>query len=136
MERAGSLIMPSLLIHRRLRWLGHAHRMESDRLPREILHGELREGVRPVGRPLLRYKDVIKRDLRSALIDTSAWEDIANHRDTWRQSVKMGVSKADTNARVQATCKRAPRKERTASARVTSIMLLYSIHLCAYSTEM
>ena len=79
LERAGSLSMPSLPIQRRLRWLGHAHRMEPDRLPREILYGELREGVRRVGRPLLRYKDVIKRDLRSALIDTSAWEDIANH---------------------------------------------------------
>ena len=79
LERAGSLSMPSLPIQRRLRWLGHAHRMEPDRLPREILYGELREGVLRVGRPLLRYKDVIKRDLRSALIDTSAWEDIANH---------------------------------------------------------
>ena len=65
LERAGSLTMPSLLIQRRLRWLGHAHRMEPVRLPRDILFGELREGVRPVGRPLLRYKDVIKRDLRS-----------------------------------------------------------------------
>ena len=45
-------------------------------------------------------KDVIKRDLRSALIDTSAWENIAKHRDTWRQSVKAGVSKAEANARV------------------------------------
>ena len=117
LERAGALSMPSLLIQRRLRWLGHAHRMEPDHLPREILYGELREGVRHVGRPLLRYKDVIKRDLRSALIDTSAWEDIAKHRDTWRQSVKVGVSKAKANARVQATCKRASRKDRAASAR-------------------
>ena len=115
--------MPSLLIQRRLRWLGHAHLMEPDRLPREILYGELREGVRRVGRPLLRYKD--KRDLRSGLIDTSAWEDIAKHRDTWWQSVKTGVSKAKANARVQATCKRAARKECAASARVSTR------HVCA-----
>ena len=70
-----------------------------------------------MGRPMLRYKDVIKRDLRSALIDISAWEDIANHRDTWRQSVKAVVSKAEANARVQATCKGAARKERAVSAR-------------------
>ena len=81
-ERAGSLSMPSLLIQRRLRWLGQAHRMEPGRLPRETLYGELWESARRVGRPLLRYKDVIKRDLRSALIDTTAWEDIAKHRDT------------------------------------------------------
>ena len=105
LESAGSLSMPSLLIQRRLRWLGHAHCIEPDRLPREILYGELREGGRRVGRPQLRYKDVIKRDLRSALIDTSSWEDIAKDRDTWRQSVKAGISKAEANARVQATCK-------------------------------
>ena len=69
-----------------------------------------------VGRLLLHHKDVINRDLQSALIDTSAWEDITKHRDTWRQSVKVGVSKAEANARVQATCKRAARKERAASA--------------------
>ena len=46
--------------------------MKPDHLPRKILYGELRESVRRVGRPLLRYNDVIKRDLRSALIDTSA----------------------------------------------------------------
>ena len=117
--------MPSFLIQRRLRWLSPAHRMEPDRLPREILYEELREGVRRVGRQLLRYKDVIKRNLRSALIDTSAWEDIAKHRDTWRQSVKSEVSKAEANARVQATCKRAARKERTASARDSTR------HICA-----
>ena len=82
-----------------------------------VVRRELREGVRRVGRPMLRYKDVIKRDLRSALIDISAWEDIANHRDTWRQSVKAVVSKAEANARVQATCKGAARKERAVSAR-------------------
>ena len=112
LERAGSLSMLSLLIQRRLQWLGHAHRMEPDRLPREILYGELQEAVRCVGWPLLRYKDVIKRDLRSALIDTSAWEDTEIQ---WRQSVKAGVSKAEANARVQATCKRAARKEHEAT---------------------
>ena len=112
--------MPSLLIQQRLQWLGHAHRMEPDRLPREILYGELREGVCRMGRPLLCYKDVIKWDLWSALIDTSAWEDIAKHRDTWRQSVKAGVSKAEANARVQATCKRVARKERAASVRIST----------------
>ena len=67
-ECAGSLSMPSLLIQRCLRWLGHAHCMKPDHLPREILYGELQEGIRCMGRPLLCYKDVIKQDLRSALI--------------------------------------------------------------------
>ena len=73
------------------------------------------QGVLRVGRQLLRHKDIIKQDLQSALINTSAWEDIAKHRDTWWQSVKSGVSKAEANARVQATWKRAVRKECAAS---------------------
>ena len=115
LEHAGSLSMPSLFIQRHLRWLSHTHRMEPDRLPRETLYGELREGVRCVGWLLLHHKGVIKWHLQSALIDTSAWDDIAKHWDTWRQSVKARVSKAEANARVQATCKRAVRKERAAA---------------------
>ena len=123
LERAGLMSIPSLLIQRRLRWLCHVHRMEPDRLPREILYGELREGARRVGRPLLRYKNDSKRDLRAAQIDTSTWEDIAKHWDTWRQSVKVGASKAEANARVQATSKRAARKERAVSAREITIYI-------------
>ena len=59
LQRAGSVSIPSLLIQRCLRWLGHAHCMEPDRLPREILYGELGEGI---------------RRMRSVLINTSAQE--------------------------------------------------------------
>ena len=53
LKRAGLMCIPSLLIQRRLCWLGHVHHMELDRLPREILYGELREGSLCVGHPLL-----------------------------------------------------------------------------------
>ena len=41
-------------------FLGHVHRMPIDRLPKQIMYGELTGGKRPVGRPKLRNKDVIK----------------------------------------------------------------------------
>ena len=126
LERAGLMSIPSLLIQRRLRWLGHVHGMEPDRLPREILYGELREGPRCVGRPLLRYKDASKRDLRAAQINTSTWEDIAKHRVTCRQSVKVGASKEETNARVQAISKGAVRKERAVSARDPTMYICHA----------
>ena len=85
--------MPSLLIQRRLRWLSYAYRMEPDHLPREILYGELREGVGGVGRPLLRYEDVIKRDFRSALIDTSAWEASSNSEINGGKVSKRGFQR-------------------------------------------
>ena len=74
LDRAGLLSMPALLSHRRLRWLGHVHRMDPHRLPREILYGELRDGARRVGRPQLRFKHVCKRDMKGAQINADTWE--------------------------------------------------------------
>ena len=68
LDRAALLSMPALLSHRRLRWLGHVHRMDPHRLPREILYGELRDGARRIGQPQLRFKDVCKRDMKGAQI--------------------------------------------------------------------
>ena len=85
--------------------------MEPDRLPRQVLYGELREGVRCTGRPLLRFKDVGKRDLRLAEI----WEVLAPDRDAWRHGVKEGTLWAETKARDEATIKRAAKKKRQGS---------------------
>ena len=47
-----------------LHWLGHVSRMEDDRPVKSLLLGELTEGIRPVGRPKLRYKDTCKSMLK------------------------------------------------------------------------
>ena len=65
LERAGIPSMFAMLSQRRLRWLGHILRMEGGRLPKDVLYGELTSGSRPVGRPMLRYKDVCKGDMKS-----------------------------------------------------------------------
>ena len=64
LAKAGPLSIYVLLTKRRLRWLGHVTRMHDGRLPKDILYGELATGSRPTGRPTLRYKDVLKRDLK------------------------------------------------------------------------
>ena len=115
LQRADMPSMPTLLIQRHLRWLGHVHRMEPDRLPRQVLYGELWEGARPVGRPLLRFKDVCKRDLRLAEFNPNTWEDLVQDRTTWRHGVKEGALMAETKARAEATIKRAARKEQQVS---------------------
>ena len=120
LQRAGLMGIPSMLMQRRLRWLGHVHRMEPDRLPREILYGELRDGTRKVGRPLLRYKDTIKRDLMAVKINTNSWEDTAANRYDWRLQMKTQVLGAEDNARTQAASKRAARKLRATSARAST----------------
>ena len=41
-----------------------------------------------VGRPRLRYKDTIKRNLKKRDIDTNSWKSLALQRDVWRDTVK------------------------------------------------
>ena len=74
LERASSFSMYTLLSQRRLRRLGHVHRMANGRIPRDMLYGELVTGTRTVGRPYLRYRDTCKRDMKVAGIDTTTWE--------------------------------------------------------------
>ena len=83
--------MLALLAQRRLRWLGHLSRMEDGRIPKEMLYGELATGTRLAGRPVLRYKDVCKRDLKAGDINSEGWEAAAADRDSWRHAVETGI---------------------------------------------
>ena len=101
-ERANMNSMFAMLSERRLRWLGHVKRMEPGRIPKDTLYGELTEGKRRTGRPLLRYKDTCKRDLKQCGIDIDTWEKQANDRPAWLQAVRQGVKVAEDNRRATA----------------------------------
>ena len=82
LKRAG-LHMEDLLIRNNLRWTGHLLRMPTDRLPRQVLYSQLPDGQQPRGRPRLRYKDTIKRNIKKRDIDTNSWK-------LWRYSKMYG----------------------------------------------
>ena len=44
-------------------------------------------GKRTIGRPHLRYKDVIKSDLVGMKIGTDSWELLADDRSKWRSTM-------------------------------------------------
>ena len=67
--------------------------MEEERLPRQVLYGELSHGNRPVGRPKLRFKDVCKASLRDFHIDLDSWEVAAAGRHQWRTLIRRGGTK-------------------------------------------
>ena len=46
------------------------------------------EGNRPLGRPMRRWEDNIKMDLRGVGCDPREWMDLAEDRDQWRAYVK------------------------------------------------
>ena len=98
-----------------MRWLGHVCRMEDGRIPKDMLYGELALGSRSVGRPLLRYKDVCKRDLKTAGIDFKELEGSVEDRLSWKQTVSNGVAAAEHRRAVEATAKRSRRLQQQES---------------------
>jgi hypothetical protein len=49
---------------RRIEWVGHVLRMESSRVLQKILN-DRSKGKRSIGRPILRWLDVVMNDLRN-----------------------------------------------------------------------
>ena len=88
LSRANLPCMADILIEKNLRWLGHVHRMDNDRLPRQLLYSQLCEGKRNQGRPRLRFKDVAKRNMKYRKIDRETWQITANNRAAWRSASK------------------------------------------------
>ena len=66
--------------------------MGKGRMPKDLLYGELDRGTRKNGCPLLRFKDVCKRDMKSAAIDIESWELMVKDHSTWRHLVKRESS--------------------------------------------
>ena len=123
LEKCNMLSIHSLLCQRRLRWLGHVRRMNDGRIPKDMLYGELATGHRSVGRPVLRYKDVCKRDLKAADIDLNYWEAFSSDRDDWRSSVKHCVKKCEERRRQHMEEKRMKRKQRKDQPRLASTFI-------------
>ena len=65
--------------------------MNDSRLPKAALYGQLTQGSRKPGRPLLRFVDVIKKDLKSFNIPINNWERIADDRKAWRSALFDGA---------------------------------------------
>ncbi|XP_047995606.1 uncharacterized protein LOC125233589 [Leguminivora glycinivorella] len=95
LDLAGCYSITATLKQRRLRWLGHVLRMDPDRLPRAVMLSEIAYAKRPIGRPLLRFKDSCKRDMLSFGIDPSTWEAEALNRADWRHRLQDGMKRHD-----------------------------------------
>jgi len=54
--------MADMLIEQNSRWTGHVHRIDEERLPRQLISSQLSSGNINQGRPRLRFKDVVKRN--------------------------------------------------------------------------
>lgn len=127
LEEAGIQSVYALLTQRRLRWLGHINRMDDGRIPKDVLYSQLATGTRPTGRPILRFKDVCKRDMKQCDIVPTSWETAADDRAKWRATVYEGM-KASEKKRLTIWQKKRERRKRTESSNKS---LPTSVHSCS-----
>ena len=66
------------------------------------------------GRPLLRYKDILRRDLLEADIDPDTYAELATNRPGWRMSVHSGIAASEERLRTKAEERRLERKRKEA----------------------
>ena len=76
------------------------------------LYGELTEGSRKVGRPLLRYKDTIK-DIFKGRGALNTWRAIVGDRLAWRRFTTDVCDKTEKDRRQSNVEKTAKRHERS-----------------------
>ena len=81
----------AMLLRSQLRWAGHVARMPDERLPKQLLYGELCRGKRSKGGQKKCYRDTLKVSMKRCCIDPNDWEDLASDRPAWRSKVRSGV---------------------------------------------
>ena len=114
LRRADAEDIEITLIKSRLRWLGHASRMDDDRPVKALMYSELDKGTRPVGRPKLRYKDTCKSVLKSGRF-LDRWQDLVVDRPLRRRTIGnvCGIVNANRIATYQRQKEHRARKKAT-----------------------
>jgi hypothetical protein len=79
---------------RRLRYVGHIERGDDINLTKIILHAELGQGVRPVGKPEQPFRSCLKNDMNEFGISRSTWRSDCLDRNAWRAQLHIGKKSA------------------------------------------
>jgi hypothetical protein len=74
---------------RRFRWVGNVARMEEEWSALKILTGKPRR-KRRLARPMFRWDDNIRMNLKEIGIDMRNWNDSVQDRDYWRALLMPG----------------------------------------------
>ena len=111
LAKAGIPSIESMILKNRLRWSGHVVRLDDNRIPKQLLYGELATGIRPNHKPKLRYKDSLKGTLKKVGISADSWEHIAvEDKGKWRQLTHEKVKLFEESRVKHAVLKRNVRK--------------------------
>ena len=99
LEQTNLPSMYETLIQRNLRWAGHITRLDDSRLPKQILYSQLVVGSRNIGRPKLRFKGTLRRNLLKKEIPLGSWDKTSQNRILWRDLVKRKSSSRSTDSK-------------------------------------
>jgi hypothetical protein len=78
--------LEDIIRRRRLQWLGHVHRMEQERIPKQALNW-IPAGKRKRGRPRMNWTTTIKKDMECIGMTWEEAETAAGDRAVWRSCV-------------------------------------------------
>ena len=86
--------------------------MGDERIPKQLLYGELREDERHRGGQRKRFKDTLKHNMKQCGINVDQWKTAAEDRTRWRAGIKKGVELFEAKRLAAVGEKRATRKNR------------------------
>ena len=90
-DMAESTSIKAMILKSRLCWVGHAIRLEDNRLPKKLMFGELASGKRKQGRPLKRVKDCVKASISHVEITPKELEPRAHDRTGWLSLTRHAI---------------------------------------------
>jgi len=73
----------------RLCWFGHVHRMEENRIPKNVVYMNL-EAIRLRGRPRKRWQDEVREDGR--LVGEKGWKERVYNRQEWKKLLRTATN--------------------------------------------
>ncbi|VDL88713.1 unnamed protein product [Schistocephalus solidus] len=81
-----------------------------ERLPKQLIYGDVATGSRRHGGQVRRYEDTLKTSLKQLQINPANWDDLARNRPAWSRTVKTGAVIYEANRMAAAKVKKAARK--------------------------
>ena len=84
LDMAESTSIEAMILRSELCWVGYVIGMEDNRLPKQLVFGELASGKWKQGRPLKRFKDCINASISHTEITPKELEPRAQDRTGWR----------------------------------------------------
>jgi exonuclease III len=86
-RQTGMAKLEEMIAKRRLKWLGHVHRMDDNRVTKQALKWSPTDGKRKRGRPRKNWKATVLEDLKKLNLDWDEAEKTAEDRKTWQSCV-------------------------------------------------